>query len=50
MERVFALMDSRLNKDETMFDSKADEEEYCNKCDEALNDNTIVGGVVAEPI
>ena len=47
MERVFALIDSGHNEDGTMFDPKADEQEYYNKCDEAFNDK-IVGAVVAE--
>ena len=32
-----------------MFDPKSNEEEYCKEYNEALNDNTTVGGVVVEP-
>ena len=49
IHNVFALKDSGLNEDGTKFNPKANEEEYCNECDEALNDNEIIGGAVAEP-
>ena len=49
IQHVFALVDSSLNKDEIKFDPKANEEQYCDEYDEALNDNKIVGVVVAEP-
>ena len=49
MQRVFALIDYGLNEDKTKFDLKAEEEKYCDECNEALNDNKIVGCVVAEP-
>ena len=45
---VFALIDSGLNENETKFDPKAEKEKYCDECDKALNDNKIVGCVVAK--
>ena len=49
MERVLVMVDFGLNEDGIMFNTKADEEENYNKCNEALKDNKIVGGVVTEP-
>ena len=50
MRRVFALIDTSLNEDETKFDPKAEQEKYCDECYEALNKNKIVGCVVVEPM
>ena len=41
MQPVFVLVDSGLNKDEIKFDLEADEEQYCDECDEVLNNNEI---------
>ena len=40
---------SRFDEDTNKFDPKAEEERYYADCDEALNDNEIVGCVAAEP-
>ena len=47
MRRVFALIDFRIDKVDAKFDPEAKEERYYDECNEAFNDNQIVGGVVA---
>ena len=46
IEPVFALIDSGHNTDETLFHPKADEKEYCNKCNEVFHRETVVTVVV----
>lgn len=43
MQLVFALINSRFDKNNNKFDAKAKEERYYADCNETLNDNKIVG-------
>ena len=49
MERVFAMINSRFNIETDMFNPEAEEENYYADCNNAHNNNTIVGCVTAEP-
>ena len=49
MQRVFALINSGFDEDASKFDPEAEEERYYADCNEALNDNKIVGCVALEP-
>ena len=42
-----ALIESGHDVDGTMFDPDANEEEYCNECDRAF-ENEIVGAMLAQ--
>ena len=43
MERVLVMVNAGYSADGRLFDPKTDEEEYCNKHDEALNNGKTVG-------
>ena len=49
MQHVFALINSGFDEDDNKIDPKAKEERYYTDCNEALNDNEIIGCVAAEP-
>ena len=49
MQRVFVLINSGFDEDVNKFDPEAEGENYYADCDEAFNDNEIVGCVAKEP-
>ena len=48
MQRVFALINFGFDEDNDKFNPEAEEGTYYADCDEALNDNKIVGWVAVE--
>ena len=50
IQRVFVLINSGFYEDDNKFDPETEEERYYTDCNEALNNNKIVGCVTTEPM